>query len=55
MISLTGIISIDWFHPKVDSYWTNEFQEFFSPKTGIDIDGVWIDMNEPASVSLIAL
>ncbi|KAG8756283.1 hypothetical protein FRC12_010619 [Ceratobasidium sp. 428] len=39
----------DWFHPKVDSYWTNEFKEFFSPKTGIDIDGVWIDMNEPAS------
>ncbi|KAF8755028.1 glycosyl hydrolase 31 family [Rhizoctonia solani] len=39
----------DWFHPKVDSYWTNEFKEYFSPQTGIDIDGVWIDMNEPAS------
>ncbi|CAE6413351.1 unnamed protein product [Rhizoctonia solani] len=39
----------DWFHPKVDSYWTNEFKEFFNPQNGIDIDGVWIDMNEPAS------
>ncbi|KAB5592833.1 Alpha-glucosidase family protein [Ceratobasidium theobromae] len=39
----------DWFHPKVDAYWTNEFQKFFNPSTGIDIDGVWIDMNEPAS------
>ncbi|CAE6449622.1 unnamed protein product [Rhizoctonia solani] len=39
----------DWFHPKVDSYWTNEFKEYFNAETGIDIDGVWIDMNEPAS------
>lgn len=23
---------------------------FFNPETGIDIDGVWIDMNEPASM-----
>lgn len=23
---------------------------FFNPETGIDIDGAWIDMNEPSSV-----
>ncbi|KAG8693080.1 hypothetical protein FRC11_003182, partial [Ceratobasidium sp. 423] len=39
----------DWFHPKVDAYWTDQFKQFFSPDTGIDIDGVWIDMNEPSS------
>lgn len=40
----------DWFHPKIEEYWTNEFQLFFSPTTGLDIDGAWIDMNEPANV-----
>lgn len=35
------------------SYWNNEFKLFFNPRTGIDIDGAWIDMNEPASVSLV--
>lgn len=24
---------------------------FYSPETGLDIDGAWIDMNEPSSVS----
>ena len=31
-------------------YWTGEFQGFYNPATGFDIDGAWIDMNEPASV-----
>jgi len=35
----------------VQDYWTAEFQSFYNPKTGVDIDGSWIDMNEPASVS----
>ena len=41
-------------HPVLtsDSYWTNEFKMFYDPKTGLDIDGAWIDMNEPSSVSL---
>ncbi|KAG8785669.1 hypothetical protein FRC12_017286 [Ceratobasidium sp. 428] len=42
----------DWFHPNVSSYWTNELKTFFNPETGIDIDGAWIDMNEPASFCL---
>jgi alpha-glucosidase len=37
----------DWFHPSVQAFWNNEFQIFFNPKDGIDIDGVWVDMNEP--------
>ncbi|KZW01941.1 glycoside hydrolase family 31 protein [Exidia glandulosa HHB12029] len=39
----------DWFNPKTQSYWTNEFKTFFDPKSGWDIDGLWIDMNEAAS------
>ncbi|KAG6864625.1 hypothetical protein C0991_008189 [Blastosporella zonata] len=39
----------DWFHPDVTKFWNNEFALFYNPTTGIDIDGVWIDMNEPAS------
>lgn len=31
-------------------YWNNEFLDFYNPQTGLDIDGAWIDMNEPASV-----
>ncbi|KAG9246753.1 glycoside hydrolase family 31 protein [Calycina marina] len=39
----------DWFHPKTQSYWNNEFSSFFSPTTGFDLDGLWIDMNEPSN------
>lgn len=39
----------DWFNPLTAEYWNNEFSLFFDPTTGIDIDGAWIDMNEPAS------
>ena len=42
----------DWFHPKIQEYWNKEFQLFYNPTTGVDIDGAWIDMNEPANASL---
>ncbi|PVG01300.1 alpha-glucosidase [Serendipita vermifera] len=42
----------DWFNSKTKDYWTNEFKLFFNPDTGIDIDGAWIDMNEPANFCL---
>ena len=34
----------DWFSANVSRYWNNEFAEFFSEKTGVDIDFLWIDM-----------
>ncbi|KAL4809285.1 glycosyl hydrolases family 31-domain-containing protein [Aspergillus unguis] len=39
----------DWFHPDVQEYWNNEFSIFFDADTGVDIDGLWIDMNEAAN------
>ncbi|KAI0738055.1 alpha-glucosidase [Daedaleopsis nitida] len=39
----------DWFHEKAQDYWTNEFRLFFDPDTGLDVDGSWIDLNEPTS------
>ncbi|KAI0948834.1 hypothetical protein AcV7_009470 [Taiwanofungus camphoratus] len=39
----------DWFNLGVQDFWSNEFQLFYNPQTGLDIDGAWIDMNEPSS------
>ena len=39
----------DWFHNKIQDYWNNEFAEFFDAETGVDIDALWIDMNEPSN------
>ncbi|MCJ1439463.1 hypothetical protein MMC27_008857 [Xylographa pallens] len=39
----------DWFGPNTQSYWDNEFLSFFSPTTGVDIDTLWIDMNEASN------
>jgi alpha-glucosidase len=39
----------DWFSTQTQQYWNEEFAGFFNPKTGIDIDALWIDMNEPSN------
>ncbi|KAH8669727.1 putative alpha/beta-glucosidase agdC [Tricladium varicosporioides] len=39
----------DWFHPKTPDFWVKEFAEFFNADTGVDIDALWIDMNEAAN------
>ncbi|EKD18880.1 alpha-glucosidase [Drepanopeziza brunnea f. sp. 'multigermtubi' MB_m1] len=39
----------DWFHPDTQKFWDDEFAEFFNADTGVDIDGLWIDMNEAAN------
>ncbi|SRR6266536_5407 len=38
----------DWFNTKIQDYWNNEFNIFFAPD-GVNIDGLWIDMNEPSN------
>ncbi|KAF1957917.1 hypothetical protein CC80DRAFT_36685 [Byssothecium circinans] len=42
----------DWWHPSAQAYWNNQFLRFFDPETGIDIDALWIDMNEAANFCL---
>ncbi|KAL9714612.1 hypothetical protein Ac2012v2_001269 [Leucoagaricus gongylophorus] len=42
----------DWFNSRTVKYWNHEFLEFYNPKTGIDVDGAWINMNEPSNSTL---
>jgi alpha-glucosidase len=39
----------DWFHSNTQQYWNSEFSSFFNADTGVDIDALWIDMNEPSN------
>lgn len=39
----------DWFSQTAQEFWNNEFTTFFSPEDGVDIDGLWIDMNEASN------
>ena len=39
----------DWFATNTHDYWDNEFATFFDKDSGVDIDALWIDMNEPSS------
>lgn len=39
----------DWFGPKTQDYWNGEFDTFFSADHGVDIDALWIDMNEASN------
>lgn len=39
----------DWFAPGTQGYWDGEFNRFFSAEDGVDIDALWIDMNEAAN------
>ena len=39
----------DWFNPDTATYWNSEFDTFFNAETGVDIDALWIDMNEAAN------
>ncbi|KAK5994888.1 putative alpha/beta-glucosidase agdC [Cladobotryum mycophilum] len=39
----------DWFSANITSYWNGQFKSFFDPAAGVDIDALWIDMNEPSN------
>jgi alpha-glucosidase len=39
----------DWFNPKTQDWWTNEITTWFNPETGMDVDGLWNDMNEASN------
>jgi alpha-glucosidase len=39
----------DWFAANTQSWWTNEILSFFDPTNGLNIDGLWNDMNEASN------
>ena len=39
----------DWFAPGTQGYWNGEFDSFFNADSGVDIDALWIDMNEASN------
>ncbi|KAI3334243.1 glycoside hydrolase family 31 protein [Ustulina deusta] len=45
-----GVVAFpDWFAENTTKFWTNEFAIFFDKDTGVDIDALWIDLNEPSN------
>jgi alpha-glucosidase len=42
-----GAVSyVDWLAPNAQSFWTGQVESFFNADSGINLDGIWIDMNE---------
>lgn len=39
----------DWFHPNTSKWWTDEILAAFDADTGINLDGIWVDMNEASN------
>ena len=39
----------DWFNENTQGYWNQQFAEFLNAEKGVDIDGLWIDMNEASN------
>ena len=39
----------DWLNPRTQAFWNGQFNDFFSAERGVDIDGLWIDMNEASN------
>ncbi len=53
-MSRPGITAFpDWFSQNITSFYNNEFAVMFNRQSGVDIDGLWIDMNvsDPTSTN----
>ncbi|KAH6847769.1 glycosyl hydrolases family 31-domain-containing protein [Chaetomium sp. MPI-CAGE-AT-0009] len=47
---LGEVVWPDWFAPGTQDWWTSEIASFYNPSTGIDEDGLWVDMNEASNM-----
>ena len=39
----------DWFAPNSQKHWDYLFNSFYNADAGVDIDGIWLDMNEASN------
>jgi alpha-glucosidase len=39
----------DWMDPGAQDFWNEEVNSFFNAETGVDVDALWIDMNEASN------
>ncbi|KAL5417843.1 hypothetical protein PMIN03_001333 [Paraphaeosphaeria minitans] len=39
----------DWLHPNTSKWWAEQIATTFSADDGIDLDGIWVDMNEASN------
>jgi alpha-glucosidase len=39
----------DWFAPNTAKWWADEIARTFDKDSGIDLDGIWVDMNEASN------
>ncbi|KAH7384493.1 alpha-glucosidase precursor [Pyrenochaeta sp. MPI-SDFR-AT-0127] len=44
-----AVVWPDWFAPNTQKWWTDEILSSFDADTGIDLDGIWVDMNEASN------
>lgn len=44
-----AVVWPDWFAPNTQKWWTDEILTSFDADTGIDLDGIWVDMNEASN------
>lgn len=48
--TITGVTAFpDWFASGTQNWWDDQFEFFFNADTGVDIDALWIDMNEASN------
>ncbi|KAK4187445.1 putative alpha/beta-glucosidase agdC [Podospora australis] len=40
----------DWFAPGTQDWWTSEIRNFYDSSSGVDVDGLWVDMNEASNM-----
>jgi alpha-glucosidase (family GH31 glycosyl hydrolase) len=43
---------VDWLHPNAQEFWTGQMTSFFDPDTGVNVDGIWIDINDVSRVNV---
>lgn len=39
----------DWLAPNTSKWWANQIATAFSAETGVNLDGIWVDMNEASN------